>query len=68
MKNIIKEYDVGRVVNPESTIELTKVLTILSQDQALLNKYKENSRIAAHHFNWQIESTKLIRAYNSLDD
>lgn len=65
---IIREYDVGVVVDPDDIVQVTNVLILLSQDKMRYKRLKENVKKAKQHLCWQNEKVALVEALERLSD
>ena len=59
MEEIVNKYEVGEVLLNDTANELSKVLTKMIIQKDLLQKYKENCKIAAKELNWEVEFSKV---------
>ncbi len=59
MEKIVKDYEVGEIVNPENPADIAKLVEKLISDSQLLNNYKKNAINAAEELNWDVEFNKV---------
>ncbi len=66
IRNIIKKYNVGELVNDFSTEALsTKINNLLNNDEKL-NIYKQNTKLAAKELCWQTEEKNILKIFNNI--
>lgn len=66
-RKIIKKYDCGILVNPESPKEIAHAINHLTANKELAIKMGKNARKAIlEEYNWQVEEDKLINFYRTL--
>lgn len=66
MSNIIENYKVGEVVDPEDKHEIAKAISNILLDEEKYNIYKNNCRKAKHILNWENEEKVLLDLYSKL--
>ncbi|MFQ3578738.1 MAG: glycosyltransferase [Bacteroidales bacterium] len=66
MKNIVNNYNVGDIlISTERTPkQLAEKIKILCKNIELINKWKENCRLAAQELCWENEQKKVIELYS----
>lgn len=67
IREIIKKYTIGEVVDPDDKEEIQKKLTKMIIDKSLLEKYKRNTLLARQEFNWENEEKRLLQIINNLN-
>lgn len=60
MKEIVEDYQVGKVVDLENPDELVEAIKQLTEDEVLNKKFKENCRTASQELNWENELKNLL--------
>ena len=66
-RKIIKKYNCGILVNPESPREIADAINYFVANRELALKMGQNARKAIiEEYNWQIEEDKLINFYRTL--
>jgi len=60
MKEIVDNFNVGFVVDPDNKDELIAALKKLTSDEVLYNKFKQNCKIASEELNWENEIGNLL--------
>jgi len=67
LRKVIMGHNVGRVFNPEDPQDIARALNDLLEDEEQLARMKRNALHAVRAvYNWQAESVKLLKAYESL--
>lgn len=61
--NVIRKHDIGRIVDPLTPDNLSKVVNELLADAPLLDRLKKNCSIASNQENWELESQILKNIY-----
>jgi glycosyltransferase involved in cell wall biosynthesis len=67
LKEIIDIYDIGLTVNPLSIHSIVEGVNNIFSDQNRLNKFKNNTKIAAQELCWEKEEEKLLEIYKSFE-
>ncbi len=67
IREIIKKYTIGEVVDPDDKEEIQKKLTKMIIDKSLLEKYKRNTLLARQEFKWENEEKRLLQIINNLN-
>ena len=60
MKEIVDNFNVGFVVDPDNKDELIAALKKLTSDEVLYKKFKQNCKIASEELNWENEIGNLL--------
>ena len=66
MKNIIENFGVGEVVNPEDPLAIANVINSMITDKNKYNNYVNNCIRAKEVLNWENEEMKLLKFYEDL--
>jgi len=67
LRKVILGHSVGGVFNPEDPQDIARALNDLLEDEERLARMKRNALHAVRAvYNWQAESVKLLKAYESL--
>jgi glycosyltransferase involved in cell wall biosynthesis len=67
LRKVVMGHNVGLVFNPEDPQDIARALNELLVDRARLEAMKRNALLAARTvYNWEAESPKLLKAYESL--
>jgi len=59
MEEIVKEYNVGEILQDETTDGLSNVLARMFNQKDILQNYKVNCTKAAKELNWEVEFNKV---------
>lgn len=63
MRKIVRENDIGKVVNPEDIASISSALTVLFGDDSLRERYGRNAKEASTKYTWEHEAVKLLSVY-----
>jgi glycosyltransferase involved in cell wall biosynthesis len=66
ISKVISEYNIGLLVNPESTEELAEAIAKLKNDKELYSAFKQNLTEAKKILCWENESKILREAYGKI--
>ena len=66
IRRVVREYDVGLLVNPESVEEIGCAVRKMQKDTALYMRFKNNLKKAKEELCWEREERTLIQAYQSV--
>jgi glycosyltransferase involved in cell wall biosynthesis len=66
LEKIVQENEIGATFNPEDIKSIASSINTIISDDKMYQKMKENTRFAADKYNWENESVKLLKLYNSL--
>jgi glycosyltransferase involved in cell wall biosynthesis len=66
IKRIVRGFDVGTVVDPESSQAIASGIRGLLEDTETYSRVKANTRLAADRLTWEQESKKLLALYHAL--
>ena len=59
MKMMVEKHKVGQVVDLDDKDNLVRTINNMMKSENLLEKYRDNSKLAAKELNWEIEFKKL---------
>lgn len=62
---VIREYDTGVLIDSYDPEHIAEKINYMLNDIAQLNKWKENSKLAAHQLKWENEENELIAVYKN---
>jgi glycosyltransferase involved in cell wall biosynthesis len=65
MATIVKEYQVGELVNPDDPVSIARGIKITLGDLTRYKTLKANTHKASEVYNWQNEGKKLIEIYKN---
>jgi glycosyltransferase involved in cell wall biosynthesis len=65
-RQIVEEYDVGRVFDQEDPQDVARVIQEMADDRELRGRLSANALAAAKVLNWENEEKKLIDLYQSI--
>jgi len=64
---VVREAQVGLLVDPADPVQVTKAIQRLLKDEGLRRTFSEHGlRAAKEQYNWERESSKLERVYPDL--
>lgn len=63
ISKIVKQWDLGILVDPDDPSEVREAIRLLSEDAALSNRYKQNARRAGPLLDWSSQERILISSY-----
>lgn len=66
MEDIVTNYRVGEVTNPDDSNNIADAINKILSDNKMYKEYVDNCISAKTELNWQCESKKLIKLYQSL--
>lgn len=66
IRRIVREYDIGVLVDPHSVEAIATALIRLRDDANRLTDLKKNARCAAAHLTWETEAPALLAVYRQL--
>jgi glycosyltransferase involved in cell wall biosynthesis len=66
MRRIIKDYEVGLVVNPDDVDEIANALKRLITDSSLYQRFRKNALSAAKGLSWEEQEGRLVKLYLGL--
>jgi len=66
MEDIVTNYRVGEVTNPDDDNNIATAINKILSDNKMYKVYVDNCINAKEELNWQCESEKLIKLYQSL--
>jgi glycosyltransferase involved in cell wall biosynthesis len=66
IKKVVEEYECGIIIPEITPGEISKAISKLRDDPALLNKLKRNTVIASEKLNWNIECKIITDFYNQI--
>jgi glycosyltransferase involved in cell wall biosynthesis len=66
MEEIVTEYRVGEVTNPDDSNNIADAINKILSDNKMYKEYADSCISAKKELNWQCESKKLIKLYQSL--
>ena len=67
MMEIVVEYGVGEVVDPDDQDELINKINLLIEDEELYSTYKANCKSASEELNWENEIDTLFNVIENLN-
>lgn len=63
VRNIVRKYNIGILIDPDSIQQLTKAILILKEDKALYETLRKNTVVAKEELCWENEKMRLKIAY-----
>lgn len=66
MRRIVKEYEVGLVVNPDDVDEIATALKRLISDRTLYERFRRNALASAETLSWEKQEGRLLTLYRGL--
>jgi glycosyltransferase involved in cell wall biosynthesis len=66
MRRIVKDFEVGLVVNPDDVDEIANALKGLIADRSLYEHFRKNALAAAKQLSWEEQEGTLVRLYQTL--
>lgn len=66
MGEIIRQYDIGLLVQPRDSRGIAEAVSLLREDKALYNRFKKNLEKAKEELCWENEREKLKRAIREM--
>ena len=66
ISKIIKGYDIGICINPDSVSDLVDAIEQLRMDKQLYYRLKKNLKIAKRELCWEREKNVLVNAYRAI--
>lgn len=66
MEEIVTDYRVGEVTNPDDSNNIAYAINKILSDNKMYKEYVDSCISAKKELNWQCESKKLIKLYQSL--
>ncbi|MDR3585179.1 MAG: glycosyltransferase [Desulfosporosinus sp.] len=62
---IVREYDIGLLVNPDKLEDIVAAIERLRTDKELYERFKKNLKAAKENLCWENEKKVLVEAYNA---
>jgi len=67
MRRIVENEGVGETFDPEDPKDIARVINNILNDEKKYNRMRRNAlKIAKERYNWEMESEKLLKIYESL--
>jgi len=67
MRRIVENEGVGETFDPEDPKDIARVINNILNDEKKYNRRRRNAlKIAKERYNWEMESEKLLKIYESL--
>jgi len=66
MAKIVKEYEVGEIFDPDDPKDIARTINEILKKKTKYNLMKDNIKKVVKVYNWENESTKLIKVYETL--
>ena len=66
MKKIIKQYEIGSTFDPSQPQDIARVAQEVLSNSKRLQQMRKNTFAAAKDYNWENESDKLLKLYQTL--
>lgn len=63
IKKIITSYDIGDCIDKHDPEHIAKKISTMLKEEAILQVWKKNTKIAAENLNWEKEEQQLIAVY-----
>lgn len=66
IRKIVNKYDLGLLVEPGNTEQLSSAIRELVKDEPRRSKFRENARRAAPELSWEVQEDSLVRLYHGI--
>lgn len=66
IEKVIKQYDIGDLIDAHDPKHIAGKINSMLANETQLNKWKENTKLAARELTWENEEQELIKVYKPL--
>ncbi|MFP4135231.1 MAG: glycosyltransferase, partial [Halothece sp.] len=67
MSRIINQYEIGGTFDPNQPQDIAKAVQEVFNNPKKMEKMRENTKTAAQFYNWEVESKKFLKLYETLN-
>lgn len=68
LEHVITDNDIGETFDPDDPKSMAAAITAITEDEARLERHRENVKRAKHRYTWENEAEKLLAQYEAIHE